>query len=59
VPNQSLQLPGRQSRGGPPFARSAAFGGTLLATVVSFLVWRAVVAGCQQLGSIRWAAWIG
>jgi hypothetical protein len=42
-PNQSLQLPGRPSLGGAANARSAAFGGTLLAPVVSFLVWRAVV----------------
>ena len=31
----------------------AAFGGTLLARVVSFSVWRAVVAGGPQLSSIR------
>jgi hypothetical protein len=52
-PNQSLQLPGRPVRGGALSARSAAFGGTLLAKVVSFVVWRAVVAGGQQLSSIR------
>jgi hypothetical protein len=34
-------------------ARSAAFGGTKLTPVVSFLVWRAVVAGGPQLSFIR------
>ena len=52
-PNQSLQLPGRPSRGEATTARSAACGGTLLAKVVSFLVWRGVAAGGPQLSSIR------
>jgi hypothetical protein len=33
--------------------RNAASGGTELAPVVSFLVWRTVVAGGPQLSSIR------
>jgi hypothetical protein len=49
--NQSLQLPGRPSRAEALTARSAAFGGALLAKVVSLLVWRAVVAGGPQLSS--------
>jgi hypothetical protein len=55
-PNQSLHLPGRPSRGAAWPARSAAFGGTSLATVVSFLLWRVVVAAGPQLSSIRSAA---
>jgi hypothetical protein len=33
--------------------RNAASGGTLLASIVSFLVWRIVVAGGPQLSSVR------
>ncbi len=33
--------------------RNAAVGGTMLAPVVSFLVWRGVAAGGPQLSSIR------
>ena len=51
--NQSLQLPGRPSRGGAATARSAAFGGTLLAPVVSLLAWRGVVVGGPQLSFLR------
>jgi hypothetical protein len=47
-PNQSLQLPGRPSLGGSWFARSAAFGGTLLAPVVSLLVWALLPAAARR-----------
>jgi hypothetical protein len=54
--NQSLQLPGRPSRGGAWSARGAAFGGTVLALGVSSACRRAAAAGGSQLSSIRYAA---
>jgi len=46
--NQSLQLPGRPSRGGATTARSATVGGILLATAVSCVCQRVTVAAARS-----------